>query len=93
MTQAYAVSILVLGRPVMCDTIAAPSAADARAIWERKFWASPDELRADLAGMDETNRHYAERMLVLMDETRKQAKAFGLTVTARASRAKARAVR
>lgn len=85
----YAVSILILGRPVMCDTIEAKDAAEARSIWEAQFWSSGDELRAEIPTMDDLNRDAAERMLAMMDRTREEARKFGITVEARKSRAKA----
>lgn len=88
MTGRYAVSILILGNPVMCDTIEAASPAAARAIWEAKFWSEPENFAAAIPGMDALNRECAEKMLVHIKACRDDARKWGITVTARQSRAK-----
>lgn len=86
--KAYAMSARVLGMHVMCGTIDAVTAEEARAAWEKKFWSDADDLRAALPAMDEINRHHGEKMLILMDATRADARQYGLVVTARLSKAK-----
>lgn len=86
--RKYFCSILILGRPVMCDTIESPSVEAAKNFWETKFWGDCDDLRDALDGMDEINRQCGERLLALMEATREEAKRHGITVTARPSRAK-----
>lgn len=89
MTGRYFVSILVLQIPVMCGTIEAASLFDARAKWEAKFWSGPDELRDAIPSMDRLNREASESFLKVMERTRDDARRWGITVTARRSRAKA----
>lgn len=72
----------------MCDTIEAESPADAREAWESKFWASPEEFSAAIPGMDATNAECAKKLLANMLLTREDARKWGITVTARPSRAK-----
>ena len=85
--KLFAMSARVLGMHVMCGTLEAPTAADARATWEAKFWSDVEELRAAIPAMDDLNRPHAEKMLTLMEATRADAKAYGLVVTARPSKA------
>lgn len=87
--KMFALSARILGLPVMCGTLEAPTAAEARATWEKKFWAGPDDLRAALPTIDAMNRGHAEKMLACMEATRADAKAYGLVVTARPSRSAA----
>lgn len=83
----YAMSAVVLGRPVMCDTIEAPDAAQARKNWEDRFWNDADRLRAELPSMDADNVRFAERMIASIERHHADARRYGLTVEARKSRA------
>lgn len=83
----YVCSVLVLGEPVMCNTIQAENSAEARKIWEAKFWSDPDTFRAEIPAMDDINRECATRLLALIEATRERAKMHGIIVTARPSRA------
>ena len=85
--KTYAMSARVLGMPVMCGTLNAPSAAEARKVWEEKFWSDLDGLRAAMATMNDLNRQHAEKMIPLMEATRADARQYGLVVTARPSKA------
>lgn len=85
----YAVSVSVLGSPVMCGTIEAADAATARAEWEAKFWRDPGELRAAIPTMDALNAKHASQFADLMDATRDDGRRFGIEVVARKSRSKA----
>ena len=85
--KTYAMSARVLGMPVFCGTIDAADAAAARTAWEAKFWSDVEDLRKAIPGMDDLNRQHAEKLIESMDATRADARAYGLTVTARLSKA------
>jgi hypothetical protein len=91
MTKTFAMSARVLGLPVMCGSIVAISADRARKAWTAKFWSDVDAIRAAMPTMDDLNRKHAEKMIVLMEATRADARQFGLVVTARLSKARAAA--
>lgn len=86
--KTYAMSARVLGMPVMCGTVEAVGADEARKAWEAKFWSDVDGLRAAIPTMDGMNRLNAEKMIPLMEATRADARRYGLIVTARLSKAK-----
>jgi hypothetical protein len=89
MMKTYAMSARVLGMPVMCGTVEAVSAEEARKkAWEAKFWSDVDGLCAAMATMDDVNRQHAEKMIPLMEARRADAHQYGLIVTARLSKAK-----
>jgi hypothetical protein len=89
MMKLYAMSARVLGMPVMCGTVEAIGAEEARKAWEAKFWSDPNDLRAAIPSMDGMNRFNPEQMIRLMDSTRANARRYGLVVTARLSKARA----
>lgn len=84
----YAVALSVLGEVVFADTIEASSPAAAKAAWEQKFFNSVEDFQTEIPLMDATNKACAEKMLASMIAKRDLARAWGHTVTARASRAK-----
>lgn len=88
MTKTFAVSARILGMPVMCGSVDASSAEQARKTWETKFWSDVDDLRAAIPAMDGMNRFNAEEMVRMMEATRTDARRYGLVVTARPSKAK-----
>lgn len=84
----YAVSVRVQEAPVMCDTVEASTASEAREICRDKFLSDPDSLRAAMPSMNEMNRQAAEKLLDCMMKTRHEALVFGMTIVARVSKAR-----